>query len=176
MSKVTKICQIWPRWWNASGDKNSFFGIGNFLGYFEKLNFLVKSTVAIFRETRVILFYWAIPSLFFKNFVFSIQLTEKCPIYIFADDWIRTLTSGTGSDRSTDWATTTAPTRVILGLLIIPTSGHTVQNLNEQCIRLKWSSTLARKSKTDKRATLRWTRLARNDAVYSFIKWPHSNS
>ena len=35
------------------------------------------------------------------------QLTEnKCFIQKFADDWIQT--SGVGSDRSTNWATTTA--------------------------------------------------------------------
>ena len=50
----------------------------------------------------------------FFIFLFSIELTSKRFIWIFADDWIRTADFWCGSNHSTNWATTFCPTQIFL--------------------------------------------------------------
>ena len=50
---------------------------------------------------------WAIPGLFFFIFVFSIQLTVNVEYKFLPMTGFEPQTSGIGSDRSTNWATTT---------------------------------------------------------------------
>ena len=54
-------------------------------------------------------FKWAVPGFFFFIFVFSIQLTINVQYKFFLMTGFEPRTSGIGSDRFTDWATTTAP-------------------------------------------------------------------
>ena len=60
-------------------------------------------------------FKWAIPDFFFFIFVFSIQLKVNNVQYkCLPMTGFKLRTSGIGSDRSTNWATTTAHTLVLL--------------------------------------------------------------
>ena len=56
---------------------------------------------------RVFLKKWAIPGLFFFIFVFSIQLTVNVQYKFLLMTGFKPQTSGIGSNRSTNWATTT---------------------------------------------------------------------
>ena len=69
---------------------------------------LVKQSLWLMKIKKTFFKKWAIPSLFFFIFIFSIQLTvNKCFIYILPMTGLELWTSGIRSDRST-WATTTA--------------------------------------------------------------------
>ena len=57
---------------------------------------------------------WAIPGLFFFIFVFSIQLTVNVQYNFLLMTGFEQQTSGNGSNRSTNWATTTAPSHISL--------------------------------------------------------------
>ena len=60
----------------------------------------------ISQYNEIFFFKWAIPGLFFFIFVFSLQLTVQCKFLPMTRFELRTY--GIGSNRSTNWATTTA--------------------------------------------------------------------
>ena len=64
---------------------------------------------SIFQFTKLLFLKWANPGLFFFIFVFSIQLTENIQYKFLPMTGFKPWTSGVRSNRSTNWATTTAP-------------------------------------------------------------------
>ena len=73
---------------------------------------MIPPTVSVLSPTHpyhsFVFFKWAIPGLFFFIFVFSIQLTVNVRYKFLPMTGFEPRTSGIGSDRSTNWATTTS--------------------------------------------------------------------